>query len=116
MSVITLLSHSLLLHPSFLVRSLTSLPLPIFSLHFLGICSYPPLLHSSAITATTGIAALNIHGGTLHSWAGIGLGKEPAFNLAKKVMNEIWDNKGKRWVKKGGIPFKENDWKETQVL
>ncbi|CAL1696183.1 unnamed protein product [Somion occarium] len=38
-----------------------------------------------AITASTGIAAINIGGCTLHSWAGIGLGKGPLNVLLRKV-------------------------------
>lgn len=38
-----------------------------------------------AITASTGLAACVIEGSTIHSWAGIGLGKEPAQELAKKI-------------------------------
>ncbi|PGH03414.1 hypothetical protein AJ79_07380 [Helicocarpus griseus UAMH5409] len=38
-----------------------------------------------AVTASTGLAACNIEGVTLHSFAGIGLGKEPAADLVKKV-------------------------------
>lgn len=44
--------------------------------------------HSLAITASTGIAAVNIGGTTLHSWAGIGLGLEPAKNLAGKFLGQ----------------------------
>lgn len=39
-----------------------------------------------AVTASTGLAACNIEGVTLHSFAGIGLGKEPATELVKKVI------------------------------
>lgn len=39
-----------------------------------------------AITASTGIAGLNIGGSTIHSFAGIGLGKEPADQLAGKIL------------------------------
>lgn len=39
-----------------------------------------------AVTASTGLAACNIEGVTLHSFAGIGLGKEPVPELVKKVM------------------------------
>lgn len=38
-----------------------------------------------AVTASTGLAACVIEGTTLHSWAGIGLGKEPAAELVKKI-------------------------------
>lgn len=38
-----------------------------------------------AITASTGLAACVIEGTTLHSWAGIGLGKEPVPELVKKI-------------------------------
>ena len=38
-----------------------------------------------AVTASTGLAACNIEGVTLHSFAGIGLGKEPVPDLVKKV-------------------------------
>ncbi|GAM34605.1 Pif1 helicase homolog [Talaromyces pinophilus] len=38
-----------------------------------------------AVTASTGLAACHIEGVTLHSFAGIGLGKEPAKELVKKV-------------------------------
>jgi hypothetical protein len=41
-----------------------------------------------AITASTGIASVNIGGTTLHSWAGIGLGKEPAIKLAPKILHQ----------------------------
>jgi ATP-dependent DNA helicase PIF1 len=40
---------------------------------------------SVAVTASTGLAAVGIGGTTLHSWAGIGLGKEPADVLASKL-------------------------------
>ena len=39
-----------------------------------------------AITATTGIAVIHIDGQTLHSFAGIGLGKGSSAALVKKVM------------------------------
>jgi hypothetical protein len=38
-----------------------------------------------AVTASTGLAACNIGGVTVHSFAGIGLGKEPVPELVKKV-------------------------------
>lgn len=40
---------------------------------------------SLCITATTGIAAVNVGGVTLHSWAGIGLGKYPVKSAVSMV-------------------------------
>ncbi|KAH7929346.1 hypothetical protein BV22DRAFT_131733 [Leucogyrophana mollusca] len=41
-----------------------------------------------AITASTGIASVNIGGATVHSWAGIGLGQEDAKKLAGKFLGQ----------------------------
>ncbi|KZT67582.1 hypothetical protein DAEQUDRAFT_766953 [Daedalea quercina L-15889] len=41
-----------------------------------------------AITAATGIASMNIGGCTLHSWAGIGLGKELVDDLVLKFLGQ----------------------------
>lgn len=38
-----------------------------------------------AITAPTGIAGVNIGGSTIHSWAGIGLGKERVEDLVSRL-------------------------------
>lgn len=46
------------------------------------------------VTALTGIAASNIQGKTLHSFAGIGLGNEPRHILAKKASRGF---AGERW-------------------
>ncbi|KAH9081887.1 PIF1-like helicase-domain-containing protein [Lactarius deliciosus] len=49
-----------------------------------------------AVTASTGIASINLRGGTtLHSWAGINLGKE----TAKRLSGKIWgtDYLRERW-------------------
>lgn len=40
------------------------------------------------ITASTGIASVNIGGTTIHSWAGIGLGQEPGKTLAGKILGQ----------------------------
>jgi ATP-dependent DNA helicase PIF1 len=57
-------------------------------------------------TATTGIAALNLSGPgiktrTLHSWAGIGLGRETGYKLAAKVRDNYMSRRR---------------WQDTQVL
>lgn len=39
-----------------------------------------------AVTASTGIASVNIGGVTIHSWAGIGLGKDDAKKIFFKHM------------------------------
>ena len=50
-----------------------------------------------AVTASTGLAACNVGGVTLHSFAGIGLGKEDAPELVKKIKR---NSKGKqRWLR-----------------
>lgn len=46
-----------------------------------------------AITAPTGIAGLNIGGGTIHSFAGIGLGRENVQHLVKRLSHHAED----RW-------------------
>ncbi|KAJ3714017.1 PIF1-like helicase-domain-containing protein [Lentinula guzmanii] len=42
-----------------------------------------------AVTASTGIAGVNIKGSTVHSWAGIGLGKESAEKLSSRISRSI---------------------------
>jgi hypothetical protein len=37
------------------------------------------------ITSTTGIAAVNVKGQTLHSWAGVGLCKNPVYKVVEKI-------------------------------
>ncbi|CAI2166155.1 2733_t:CDS:1 [Funneliformis geosporum] len=44
---------------------------------------------SVAVTATTGIAAVNISGTTLHSFAGVGLGRGFASELVKQVQKSV---------------------------
>tara|TARA_R100000808_G_scaffold11642_1_gene29698 strand:+ start:2819 stop:4087 length:1269 start_codon:yes stop_codon:yes gene_type:complete len=47
-------------------------------------------LSNVALTATTGIAAVNISGRTYHSWSGMGLGKETVDELVEKVLTSDW--------------------------
>ncbi len=50
-----------------------------------------------AVTASTGLASCILEGQTLHSWSGIGLGKEPAPELIKKIKR---NQKAKqRWLR-----------------
>ena len=71
----------------------------------------------TAVTASTGLAACNVGGVTLHSFAGIGLGKEPVPELVKKVrLCESADdvNSNKLQIKKN--PKARNRWIRTKVL
>jgi ATP-dependent DNA helicase PIF1 len=43
------------------------------------------------ITASTGIAAINVGGMTLHSWAGIGIGEGTAEEIAKRLIDRKGD-------------------------
>jgi ATP-dependent DNA helicase PIF1 len=40
------------------------------------------------ITASTGIASVNIGGTTLHSWAGIGLGQDSVEKFCGKILHQ----------------------------
>jgi len=55
--------------------------------------------HTLGITASTGIASVNIGGTTLHSWAGIGLGQESEKNLVGKFFGQKkFRNVLERWL------------------
>jgi len=53
------------------------------------------------VTATTGIASLQVGGSTLHSWAGVGLGKDALMVHVDRIKNK---------------KDKHRAWKQTQVL
>ena len=65
-----------------------------------------------AVTASTGIAACNIGGVTLHSFAGCGLGLEPVEALVTKVKR---NRKGaSRWMRTNVLIVDESTWGKTQ--
>ncbi len=48
-----------------------------------------------SVTASTGIAALNVGGTTLHSWAGLGIGEDPPAKIAGRIneaRGNAWNN------------------------
>ena len=53
------------------------------------------------VTAPSGIAALNVNGSTIHSWAGIGLGDRSAVDLTNEVLR---------------VPFRKRKWQTCKVL
>lgn len=61
-----------------------------------------------AVTASTGIAGLNIGGSTIHSFAGIGLGKETKEALAKKIAGAL--RLSERWEKTRTLIIDESKW------
>ncbi|TFK57661.1 hypothetical protein OE88DRAFT_1651514 [Heliocybe sulcata] len=50
-----------------------------------------------AVTASTGIASVNIGGMTIHSWAGIGQGEDKATDLAKRIIHSPRHGPRNRW-------------------
>lgn len=64
-----------------------------------------------AITASTGIASVNIGGTTVHSWAGIGLGTEDPKRLAGKFLGQPkFLNVRDRWRKVRTLVLDESVW------
>ncbi len=63
------------------------------------------------VTASTGIAAVNIDGSTLHSFAGIGLGQEDVGILLRKVNMTAKE----RWRKARVLVIDESEWPSTQI-
>jgi DNA replication protein DnaC len=59
-----------------------------------------------AVTAPTGVAACNVGGMTIHSWAGVGLGDKPVEKLVGAI----------RGMQKQGGDSAYRRWKETDIL
>ena len=68
-----------------------------------------------AITAATGIAAVNIGGCTLHSWAGIGLGKESAEKLVGKFLGQDSYNR-EHWTEERAYTSTALRWRKVKTL
>jgi ATP-dependent DNA helicase PIF1 len=62
------------------------------------------------VTASTGIAAVNIEGSTIHSFAGIGLGQEEVSVLLRKVSMVAKE----RWRKARVLIVDESEWPSIQ--
>lgn len=62
------------------------------------------------VTASTGIAAVNIGGSTLHSFAGVGFGQEDVGVLLRKV-NMVAKE---RWRNARVLVIDESEWPSTQ--
>lgn len=67
-----------------------------------------------AITASTGIAACNIGGTTVHSFGGIGLGQEAAPQLAAKIRRN--QKAMSRWVRTKALIIDESEDSHTLEL
>jgi ATP-dependent DNA helicase PIF1 len=63
------------------------------------------------ITASTGIASVNIGGCTVHSWSGIGIGQEDADKIAKKLTYQQMCAAAKdRWLGVRALIIDESGW------
>ena len=82
-------------------------------------------MHSVAVTASTGIASINIGGCTLHSWAGIGLG----FGTVQELVSKMYaahnkrkaqrkrDAEGRpRYIRESMTQTTLERWRSTRVL
>ncbi|EKM60776.1 uncharacterized protein PHACADRAFT_84635 [Phanerochaete carnosa HHB-10118-sp] len=75
------------------------------------------------VTAPTGMAAMNIGGSTIHSWAGIGLGLGPADKLLKQLLGDhrykVMNGGAKGPIQdepRSRLPRGMRRWLECQVL
>lgn len=78
-----------------------------------------------SITASTGIASVNIGGSTLHSWAGIGLGKESKEKLVYKLLGYKKEEREQEEKENPDAPKRTDDmnsgfavdrWRTTRTL
>jgi ATP-dependent DNA helicase PIF1 len=67
-----------------------------------------------AVTASTGIAASHVQGVTVHSWAGIGLGKGSAAKLVEKVSSN--GAATARWQKASALVIDEVSMLDSNIL
>lgn len=73
------------------------------------------------VTAATGIASINIGGCTLHSWAGIGLGKGDPLEIAERLIGHDNYLKKRAPVDQNNLPvdkqsFTTDRWKSARAL
>jgi len=54
--------------------------------------------HRATVTASTGLAALNVGGTTIHKWAGIGIAEGDPEEIAEKIQNAGWSKDIKRRI------------------
>ncbi len=69
-----------------------------------------------AVTASTGIAAVNIGGSTIHSWAGIGLGNLPAEEIAKNLFSAKFARLRKKIIQTKALAIDEISMISPQTL
>lgn len=69
------------------------------------------------VTATTGIAALQVSGATLHSFAGMGLGSEPIHHLLEHLGQvHLIERETMAGLTDGSRKETRKKWIQTQVL
>lgn len=69
-----------------------------------------------SVTASTGIAAVNIAGATIHSWAGIGLGNLPVNQIVKNIFSAKFSKIRKRILNTKILAIDEVSMLSTQTL
>jgi len=107
-------------NPSFCERSsrrcagsMSKHQMPWPSLHLLVFVNPPVMRWSIAQRIQTGIAACNIGGVTIHSFAGIGLGIEPAEDLVKRIKRN--KKSATRWLRTKVLIIDEGPLQSTLV-